>query len=183
MQPGHRFRMVLGVCLPLVLGGCGATLLVNRMPADADAKRLDGLVVNQNEPHSVIAVFPKMPGGSDLAEFRASMMLPSNKELYVIGYRGQLFTTRNLEVELHPDTTLKRVKVGSEAFTEEAFADLTSAAAGAAGIKAIADADKTEQEEQNEDAAKDLCANMLQKNKEASEVAAELPYPTVLSCP
>jgi hypothetical protein len=175
----------LGV-LAILAAGCGATLTAHRKPiADAN-KCLDGLVVNQNTPHKVVAVFATSVHSDRLDEIETDTMLPSEAEVYVLGYRGALFATRSLNVELHPDTSVKSVKFGSEAQTEQAFKDLTSAAATAVSIDATLSAKKPGADPDsatNTANSKELCKKTLATNKDDADNGRPLTYPGIFSCP
>lgn len=172
----------LFISLLSIVTGCGATLSTKRVRIGDSKASLNGLVVNQKVPYSTITVVPTSAEGKAFEEFETSMMLPSREEVYVVGYRGQFFTSRTLEVELHPDTTIKRVKVASEAQTEQMFNDLTTAATQAAVIaKAVEDPKKPEVDEDAEK-AKALCRSQVDTNLADAAEGRQLTYPNVMSC-
>lgn len=184
MHKAHWLRIAAIAIAFSSTAGCGATLSAHRMALPATSKRLSGLAVNQNVPHTVIAVFPKGADADETAVYETRQMLPSWKELYVVGYRGQLFTTRELQVELHPNTTLKRVKVGSEAQTEQLFTDLTNVATQATAIRATLKNEKQDpQDKANADTAKKLCTDMLNTNAADASAGRALTYEGLTACP
>ncbi len=103
------FKSLAAMLLVSQLAGCAA--LETRRLATSDLSEIDGLAVNQTVPYGLVALFPEVPGSSAIAREAGTAMLPSPQELYVVDYTGALFTSRTLEVELYPDTTVKRVKM------------------------------------------------------------------------
>src|SRR5262245_18195302 len=128
--------MVMAVArfLRLALSGCGASFTAQRLPT-TQLDKINGLVVNQNVPYELFAIFPATSESLEVTYERASVLLPSADEVYVINYSGQMFTSRSLEVELHPDTTVKSVKVDSRATVEESLNNIAAAATQAGELR------------------------------------------------
>lgn len=131
-------RIIVIYCALLFLAflaGCGATLKTERLPLSKVGDIKNGLAVNQSVPHDVLAIFPEAPGSTKLVTLKTRELLTSPTELYTINYRGALFASRQLEVDLHGDSTVKRVKVTSTQQLPEALESLAGAAKSAGDIQ------------------------------------------------
>lgn len=164
---------------------CSAKLEVCRVPVE-ELSKINGLVVNHGEQHEVIAVFPKKPDDRHkLSESKTQVFLPSATEVHEIDYSGALFSTRRLEVELHPYSTLKRVKVTSSSSVDSDLTALAAATKSAAeAAKAIEEANKPGEvedplEAENDAFLQEIRNLMLRANLRALKAGEPLPYPDI----
>lgn len=165
----------------LSLSSCGAQLNVRRIPA-GQLDQVQGLVLNQNAPQEVVAVFPSAPGSKELVERRTTAFFASTNEYVELQYEGALFATRGLEVELHPDSSLKRAKITS---TSTLASDLEGLTEATTSIREELEAYEERNEEpdaldeQNDALRRELLNLMLQANIDAHLAGETLPYPEV----
>jgi hypothetical protein len=160
-----------------ILAGCGATLTTQRLPT-TQLDKVNGLAVNHNVPYELIAIFPTEAGSTEVTYERAIALLPSADEIYVINFSGQLFTSRSLEVELHPDTTVKRVKIDSKATIDEGLNNLTEAATQVGELrKALQKKEPPPAlDAENEKLQREILNLMLRTNVEAIRRGEQPPY-------
>jgi len=166
------------------LPACAASLEVQRIRVGTTGP-LAGLVVNHNVPYQLVSVFRDAPGSEHLTSCTSEAMLPSREELYVIGYHGALFSTRELKVELNPDTTLKRVRISSESQSGKSSDSLSSAggtiASAAQSVLAIRAAQPTATGAENQALQEQVLNLMLKANKNAIDKGQPLPYPALVA--
>lgn len=176
-----RVSRLVGLAGTLALTGC-ASLSVQRYQLTnlQDSPRTNGLVVSVSEPHQVIAVFPTEPGSGEFVEYQNSMSLPALDEYYVIGYEGDLFYSRELQIELNSDSSLKRVKLSS---TSTAAEDLQSIGTALQGVKTelkeIHESKKTPPnatDTKSEDLRREIVNKMLEANRDAVANGQPPPY-------
>jgi hypothetical protein len=173
--------LVLAFSIVAGLGACAAQVSMYRVPA-SQIDSIDGLVVNHSAPYNLAAVFPVVEGGQKLVTLQTKTFCASDSELCEIHFRGAAFASNKLEVELHPDSSLKRVKAGSTSTAADQVGALMLATkeVGTA-IKAINDSkqapDPTAAE--NEALVNEIRNLMLQANLKAIQNGQPLPYPEV----
>jgi hypothetical protein len=131
-------RFLLVVAVQLALAGCYSAIATRRVPI-ARQGEIAGLAVNHNTAHRVIAVFPKSMGSRDLTIEQTTAMLPERGTLYEVNYTGALFRSRELKVELHADTTLKKIELNDVLSLPEDLAALREAAAAVQPVKTAID--------------------------------------------
>lgn len=175
----------LALLIATVLPGC-SSLDIERIAAPEPGDCVPGLVVNVNTPHQVVALFEPEPGARPV-RVATRELLPSMSEYYAIDYTGGLFTTRELQVELHPDSTLKRVKLASEVEAEEQLTGIAEALTGvgsavgdlraARAAAKAADEPKDPVVAESEELERQIRLLMLKANKEAVARGEPLPYP------
>jgi hypothetical protein len=161
-----------------MLTGCGATLKTKRFPV-TKISDVNGLAVNQPTPHEMIVIFPETSGSKKLIEQQTQQFLTSSTELYTINYCGALFATRQLEVELHGDSSPKKVKVSSTQEIPEALAEFTNTAKSAGEIRKGIEESKVIPDpliKENESLDTQVRNLMLQANIKAIELGLQPPY-------
>lgn len=172
---------LLAVSLSALLG-CVADLQVRRIPREM-ADQAKGLVVQTNVPHELVAVFPKEPGSRELDTQVAAAMLPSTKDYYELNYCGALFRTTELKVELHPDSTVKKVEMNSTLQLADQLGAITEGAGEIATTKkAFDDAEPSKVEELTTESSRlknEVLIRMQQANLDALELGKPLPYPDI----
>lgn len=181
MRTHHRILIAL---LGVTITSCGAQLNVRRLPATPKSLgKVSGLVVNHNAPHEVIAVFPEKPGSTKtLAQKKTQAFFASATEVQEIDYSGAMFATRRLEVELHPDSSLKRAKISSTSSLGDDLSSLASAAKTYGETsRAIEEAEAEPEPVQAENDAllREIRNLMLKANLDALQRGEPLPYPEV----
>jgi len=173
-------RIIIAHFFFVLLVGCGAALKTERLPFSG-VNDVKGLAVNQSVPHKVFAIFPEAPGSNSkekLVVQKTSEFLTSSAELYTINYRGAPFATRQLEVDLHGDSSVKRVKVTSSQQLPEALESLAGAAKSAGDVrKNLASPDPLVNE--NTSIELQLKNLMLQANLNAIGQGIDPPYPGI----
>lgn len=173
---------VIGLLLTATItaAGCGPVLKVERVPMTTNS--INGLAVRMNTPHRVLSVFRERPGGGGVVEYEETVMLPSTREMYVVNYNGALFFSNELQVELYPSTTLKRVKITSDPQVDDALKALADAATNAgSAVQTLNPPDQTTTPGASLTAK--FCKQALRANLRAIAAGEELPYPDVTSCP
>ncbi len=124
----HNILKLLFISPLLFTLGC-AGLSVHRTAVETDpAKDTDvkGLRVQVAEPHTV--VFVTREGSGKIVGKKSTAMLPSQRVLYDIDFRGGLFSKKDLAVNLHPDGTIKKVTFNRDQNLEELFKTLSDTA-------------------------------------------------------
>ncbi len=176
---------LLLLLLALLMPACGARLKTRRIPVgDVESADVSGLVVNHNDVHEIVAAFRETPAqDAKIRTLSTVAFFTSATELYEVDYSGALFATRRLEVELHPDASLKRAKITS---TSSSAADLETLAAA---TKSVKDAMAAAQPPpplvpdpvagENAELLKALFNLMLKANLAAAEAGEPLPYPDI----
>jgi len=182
MLDSRRITLIV-VCMSLVaLGGCAAKLSVRRIPREA-ASQAKGLVVQTNVPHDIVAIFPKSLGNLALDTEDARAMLPSPKDYYELNYCGALFRSAELKVELHPDTTIKKVEMNSNLQLADQLGAVTSSLGEISSVKKeIEAAEPSEDQEKAAEAARlknEVLIRMQQANRDALDLGQPLPYPDI----
>jgi hypothetical protein len=178
----NRSVRTLWLLLSLAAIGCGAALNSTRVSGSYNGCKT-GLFVSVPVPHQVVTVFPESADDRTKLQTQATeMSLPSPTELYVLNYRGALFASKALQVELNIDTTVKHVNINSEAQTEQAFKDLANAAAKAVEANKTASTESDAVASENSSLTTEICNLMLKANRAAIQAGTALPYPDVLSC-
>lgn len=176
----------LFLILACALTSCGATYWTRRIPLDPqELAKVKGLVVNHNDPHEMIAIFPDAEGSKKVTHKTAVVSLTSVNELYEIDYCGALFSTRRLEVELHADSSFKRASITS---TSSASDDLSALATATEALgeakKAIEEAKEADPADPadigNEALQKEILKLMLEANLEALDLGEPPPYPDII---
>lgn len=171
--------MILGTMALLVVG-CGS-MQVRRVPVEAT---VNGVRVQVAEPHVVVAVV-RGAGGVPVVQ-TAELTLPSPDEHYDLDFKGALFTTREIAIELNGAGTLKKYSFTTDSNLDEALQSAASAAQSAAGIRAevkAADAAKEDApaadpiEVENAALRIQIVNDMLRANQAAAAAGAPLPYP------
>jgi len=181
MKPFSSRQIIIFCSILVLLSGCGATLKTNRIPYSKIKKVDKGLAVNQPTPHEIIVIFPEVSVSKNkLVQQKTRQFLTSSTELYTINYSGALFATRQLEVDLHWDSSPKRVKVSSAQEIPAALEDLAAASKSAGEIrKGLKTPPEDPLIKENTSLELQLRNLMLQANIRAIELALEPPYPGI----
>lgn len=173
-------NMVIGLLLAAGSLQACAGLTVQRQ-AFPPVGKINGLAVNHNLPHHVVAVFRQRPGAGQIITRQATAMLPSQQEFYVVGYNSGLFSTRELTVELNTDSTIKMVDFDSKSTLADDLGKMAKAVDSVTKLRKDiqAEQEKKEQEKAAEDDVqmrKELLRLMLEANMEAARTGQKLPY-------
>jgi len=174
-------RIPVAYCTLVLLAGCGATLKTERLLLSNVSSNVNGLAVNQSVPHDVYVIFPEAPSSKKLVTLKTRGFLTSSTELYTINYRGALFATRQLEVDLNGDSSVKRVKVTSAQQLPEALESLASAAKSAGNVQKNLASPASPNPLMNENTSIELQLKnlMLQANLNAIKQGIAPPYPGI----
>ena len=109
-------------------------------------------------------------------------MVPSTREMYVVNYTGALFFSNELQVELYPSTTLKRVKITSDPQVDDALKALADSATNVGTTIQAVNPSET-QRTAGERLTAQFCKQAIRANLAAIAAHQDLPYPDVTSCP
>lgn len=175
------FRSAIIVISSALLAACGANLTASRVPLPPK-DCLCGVVVRQPVPYSTYAIFPETPDSKVFKVQAGKAMLPSEKEAYVLGYRGALFSSHELTVTLNPDGSIQEAKITGDLQAAKALdAIAKNADTFAKTQKTLKEEEQKSQKDpldtENESLKKEIKNMMLKANKDALEQGVPLPYP------
>lgn len=173
-----RIHLAVIVACSVLLPGCGK-MHANRL--SARNANPDGVLVQVPAEHGVFAVLPE---SKDNVAFRlATVTMPSRQEVYDIDFRGGMFASSKLMLDVHPSGTVKklrfeRVDTGSQSLSNSAGA-ISAAAAKQRELEAEEEDPGNPVDAENAELQRQLLNLMLQANIEAAQNGRELPFPGV----
>lgn len=141
---------------------------------------LDGLAINCDAPHAVTAFFVEDRTDGKVLEAHTVQMLPLEDEIYVVGYRGAIFTDRTMTVVLNPDSTLSQFSFQSTSTAAQDLGSIANALNGAAApVQSLSSAMPDSVDAQNAQLQKMVLNLQLRANQSALENGNNaLPFPS-----
>ena len=169
--------------------GCGS-MKVNRIPATMDDTAREGLVLQVPVLHDVFTVMHDSQGERILK--RTTVSLPSTQEFYEIDFKGGWLRSRELEVKVNSNGTLKEYSFLTKQKVSNAMASLAEANSEVTTARTElikAEAEAAAKKNQTSNAVSDENAQlqlemlnlMLKANLEAIGNGSTLPYPELFT--